>query len=293
MELQEQLLEKARAVLGEAKGNLEELINELESKAQEAEKIKQKYDQLKQKTNAERSRYEEKRSAIEKERDKIREKALKEAEEIVKTANQRIEEAVERIVEKGKKDKEEISKARREVKELKTDVKEEIEDLEQQKKERLRESTEPPEVGDQVRLQDAKTTGELVEVNDGRAVVETGGFRLKTDYGNLVKVEDMSGGKKKKEDRVQVNISRSDFSKQMSPSLNLRGMRGGEAVQELTRYLDKAIAAGRNQVEIIHGKGEGILKKLVHEYLDKRKEVTDYELAPPDRGGAGCTIVYL
>ena len=58
-------------------------------------------------------------------------------------------------------------------------------------------------------------------------------------------------------------------------------------------YLDKAIARGLNQVEIVHGKGEGILKKLVHEYLSERKEVEKFETAPIEHGGAGCTIVYL
>ncbi|HKL18037.1 MAG TPA: Smr/MutS family protein, partial [Halalkalibaculum sp.] len=68
---------------------------------------------------------------------------------------------------------------------------------------------------------------------------------------------------------------------------------GPEAMKEVEYYLDNALAAGLNEVEIIHGKGEGILKSLIHEYLAKRKEVQDYRLAPIEQGGAGCTIVKL
>ncbi len=68
-------------------------------------------------------------------------------------------------------------------------------------------------------------------------------------------------------------------------------MRGDAAMKEVQRYIDDAVAAGRSEVQIIHGKGEGILKKLVHEYLDKRKEVKGYEMAPISQGGAGCTVV--
>ncbi|NIR86544.1 hypothetical protein GWN26_03885, partial [Candidatus Saccharibacteria bacterium] len=68
-------------------------------------------------------------------------------------------------------------------------------------------------------------------------------------------------------------------------------MRGDEAMKEVQRYIDNALAAGKSDVQIIHGKGEGILKKLVHEYLDKRREVEGYEMAPISQGGAGCTVV--
>lgn len=68
-------------------------------------------------------------------------------------------------------------------------------------------------------------------------------------------------------------------------------MRGNEAMKEVQHYIDNALASGRDNVQIIHGKGEGILKNLVHEYLDKRDEVEGYEIAPIEQGGAGCTIV--
>lgn len=289
MQLQNDLLKKARFLLGEAKSDMETLISELETKTQEADELKQKYDELKSHTEKERNRYKEKRSAIEKDKQSIREKALKEAKSIMDSANQKIEEAVERIVEKGQKDEETIKQVRREVEEFREDVDSEIEGLEEEKDQRYWDSKEQPKVGDLVRLKDANTTGELQEVSGNSAVVLAGGLRLKTKYKKLVKVEDAS--KRNKKQKVKVNIVGGGHRRVVKAALSIRGMRGPEAMKEVQDYLDNAIAAGRNEVEIIHGKGEGILKKLVHEYLEKRKEVKSFELAPIEQGGAGCTIV--
>lgn len=290
MELDKSLLSAARTLLGEAKSNMETLISELETKTQEADDLKQKYDRLKAKTEAERHRYEEKRSGIEKDKEAIREKALKEAREIMGSANQRIEAAVEKVVQQGHKDKKTIKEAREEVEQYKEQVDKELNELEQRKgnRKRAQNDEEPPKVGDLVRLQDGKTTGELEDVNGKKAVVMAGGLRLKTRYDNLVKVRDAKDIQKPKQ-KIKINVER----KFVQPSIEIRGMRGEEAMKEVVRYLDDALVAGRNEVDIIHGKGEGILKSLVHEYLDKRKEVKSYEIAPLSRGGAGCTIVKL
>jgi len=290
MKLQDFFLARARSLLGEAKSDMETLISELETKTQEADELKRKYDELKANTEKERHRYEEKRSAIEKEKGKIREKALNEAKSIMDSANKKIEEAVERIVEKGEKDSETIKQAREEVEEFRKQVDTELEDLEEDKAQRFQDSKEKPAVGDLVRLKDAKTTGELKEINGDQAIVSAGGLRLKTKYKKLVKVTDKSNRKKKKQ-KVRVHFEDGSRHKVVKPQLSIRGMRGPEAMKEVQNYLDNAIASGLNEVQIVHGKGEGILKKLVHEYLDERKEVKSYELAPIEQGGAGCTVV--
>ncbi len=291
MKLQDYFLKQARVLLGEAKSDMETLISELETKSQEAEELKQKYDKLKSNTEKARNRYEEKRSAIEKEKDTIREKALNEAKEIMQSANKKIEDAVERIVEKGQKDEETIKEARKEVEEYRSKVDGELEGLEKQREKQVRDNSNPPQVGDIVRLQDANTTGELEEINGKQAVVLAGGLRLKTKYRNLVKVK--SASQKKKQKQVEVNIVGRDSPPVIKPALNIRGMRGPEAMKEVMHYLDNAMAAGKNEVQIIHGKGEGILKKLVHEHLEKRPDIKGYEIAPIEQGGAGCTIAYF
>jgi DNA mismatch repair protein MutS2 len=78
-----------------------------------------------------------------------------------------------------------------------------------------------------------------------------------------------------------------------SPHLDLRGFRGQDALQELDRFLDKAVMAGYNRLELLHGKGDGILRKLLREHLRKQRFVADFESEHADRGGDGVTLVSL
>ena len=75
--------------------------------------------------------------------------------------------------------------------------------------------------------------------------------------------------------------------------LDLRGMRADVAVSELERFLDRAIVGGREEVEVIHGRGTGVLRREIHAFLKTFPAVREYRLAPEDQGGDGMTIVEL
>jgi DNA mismatch repair protein MutS2 len=75
--------------------------------------------------------------------------------------------------------------------------------------------------------------------------------------------------------------------------LSLRGMRLEEALDALRRQIDGAVMAGLHEFAVIHGKGEGVLMKGVHEYLRGEKAVADYYFSRPELGGAGRTEVVL
>ncbi len=76
-------------------------------------------------------------------------------------------------------------------------------------------------------------------------------------------------------------------------NLDLRGMTADIAEQELNRFLDKAILSGREELEIVHGRGTGALRKHVHSILKSFPAVAEFSLANEDRGGDGMTIVKL
>ncbi|MFN1834720.1 endonuclease MutS2 [Balneola sp. MJW-20] len=295
MNISKPILDRSRELVGEAKEAMESLISELETRTQEANELKKKYDELYSKTEKDKNRYENKLASIDREKEKIREKALKEAKHIMDTANQRIESAVQQIIEKDKADKDEIRQIRKDVDEQKVDIEESLNEIEDQKTARERTSKEPPKVGDAVRFKDGNTTGELVEMQGKKAVVLAGGLTLKTNYKNLIKVEKVERKKKtKSRARSSIIVGDSDLtSEAMKPSLHVRGLRADEALKEVTKYLDKAIFRGINRVEIVHGKGDGILKDQIQSYLHTRDDVKSFELAPVDQGGAGCTVVHL
>ncbi|MBO6585627.1 MAG: endonuclease MutS2 [Gracilimonas sp.] len=292
MNLDKKVLERSRVLLGEAKDKMESLITELETKSQQAADLKEKYSRLQDKAESERKKYENKIQAIEKDKEKIREKALKEAKSIMDSANQRVEQAVQKIVEQNKADKDEIKEIRKEVDQEKEDINRSLEEIEDRKEEREQVTDDPPQKGDHVRFKDGNTTGELVEINGNNAVVQAGGLRLKTKYKNLVKVEKQK--KKKSKARSSIMVGDNSLTTEMvKPSIEVRGMRTEDALHEVTQYIDRAVYRNMNQVEIIHGKGDGILRSQIQSYLNTRSDVKNVETAPIERGGSGCTIVEL
>src|SRR5690606_33602755 len=100
--------------------------------------------------------------------------------------------------------------------------------------------------------------------------------------------------------QVKKLVQRSSYTNSLNDAvtnfraeLDLRGMRGEVALQELENYLDKAIMLGFPSIKIIHGKGDGILRKLIRTHLKQYKEVNRMEDEHADRGGDGITYVYL
>lgn len=75
--------------------------------------------------------------------------------------------------------------------------------------------------------------------------------------------------------------------------LDLRGLRAEEALAELAAFLDRAILRGVREVEIVHGRGTGALRREVHAFLKDCPEVATFALAPEDRGGDGMTMAEL
>jgi DNA mismatch repair protein MutS2 len=75
--------------------------------------------------------------------------------------------------------------------------------------------------------------------------------------------------------------------------LDLRGQRPDEALDELSKFIDRATLSGLTDVEVIHGKGTGALRRGVHEQLRGHPAVREFTLAPPDQGGEGVTLVHL
>jgi DNA mismatch repair protein MutS2 len=75
--------------------------------------------------------------------------------------------------------------------------------------------------------------------------------------------------------------------------LDLRGLRADVAIGDLAKFLDGAILGSRDEVEVIHGRGTGVLRREVHAFLKNCSAVREFCLAPEDQGGDGVTIVEL
>ncbi len=316
MGLEPDILTRARGLAGEQKTAMEELIATFESRNQELERQLEAARREKEQAEKERERYEGKVGKLEKERDKIRQQALEEAERIVNSANARIEQTIREIKEAEaekeatKKAREKFETFREDVEARRQNVEEEIEtedeparkepdeapattstngSVKQQAPERAK---GPIHEGDQVVIDGGSTKGEVQEIDDDEAVVVLGAMHMRVDLDRLTKV----GGPR--EQQVTVSQTQGGGSSDIaalraSRRIDVRGQRVEEALIEVQQFVDEAIAANLDQVEILHGKGTGALREAIQEKLARRPDVAGFGDAEWDEGGAGVTIVEL
>ncbi len=152
--------------------------------------------------------------------------------------------------------------------------------------------TAPAELqkGDWVKLIDSETIGQVMEIARDNVIMAMGDLRSVV---KLKRVEKISNKSVPKEIRKSyAHDLTQDFSS-FSTELDLRGRRGEEALHEIEKYLDRAVMMGLSTLKIIHGKGDGILRKLIRGYLSKYPQVARIEDEHADRGGDGITYVHL
>ncbi len=124
----------------------------------------------------------------------------------------------------------------------------------------------------------------------GYWVVETESVRLTIPEGELQPAPDAPATKT----QVQVELaSLGEGGTRAVFELDLRGYRLAAAVDAVEKQVDAASLQGLSMFQILHGTGEGVLGKGVHEYLRNHPAVADYHFARPEEGGYGKTIVRL
>jgi DNA mismatch repair protein MutS2 len=119
---------------------------------------------------------------------------------------------------------------------------------------------------------------------DGAFTVQAGVLRIK------VPAEDLDSAREAPTQAAEMQISK---AASISQKLDLRGFRADEALSALDKYLDDAFLADLHSLQIVHGKGQGILRKVVHQYLESHPAVRDFRLGEMNEGGWGVTVVTL
>ena len=84
-----------------------------------------------------------------------------------------------------------------------------------------------------------------------------------------------------------------DKIKNFKLQIDLRGMRVDEALSAVQHYIDDAVLLSVNEVSTLHGKGNGVLRQIVHDYLRRIPEVKNFADEAIERGGYGITVVYF
>ena len=149
--------------------------------------------------------------------------------------------------------------------------------------------------GDTVRVLTTNTTGEVASLQGDDVVVQCGTFRLSTSLKNI---ERISKTRAKKLERTEGSVSGEGIGSAHaaaleSTRLDLRGLLGDEAVQEVERFIDKLRLNRVTSATIIHGKGTGALRQKVAHCLKQHPAVKSFRLGDWPEGGAGVTIIEL
>lgn len=148
--------------------------------------------------------------------------------------------------------------------------------------------------GDVVKLSGSRQQATLLELPDqkGLARIEVGGIRMEVKADRLVSAPrgaEAPATAKPFEHSASVQAA----TESTSPVLDLRGQRGEEAIEELERFLDRALISHLREVRVIHGHGDGILKKLVRDYLRDSEYAISYRPGERAEGGDGVTVATL
>jgi DNA mismatch repair protein MutS2 len=163
----------------------------------------------------------------------------------------------------------------------------------------------PLVAGDTVRIKGLTSVGVIDSIDGGKAVVIFGGMKTKMRLERLEHAEKPKEQMTKAEERNS-NIAGSygvvskdtrnviDNRKlNFKQDIDVRGMRGDEAINAITYFIDDAILVGVSRVRILHGTGSGILRQLIRQYLATIPNVTHYRDEHVQFGGSGITVVDL
>ena len=151
-------------------------------------------------------------------------------------------------------------------------------------------------IGMPVRIDGQTTIGELMELNEKTAVVAFDSMYVTVDASRLQHISDDEKRKIRRSVRqggLQQSYEMNERRLKFKPGLDVRGMRADEAVSRVAAFIDEAVMVGAFEVKILHGKGNGILRHVVREYLQTVDIVSNIHDEHVDFGGAGITVVEL
>ncbi len=258
--------------LNERKAALDTAEHEVKSAMKEAEDLKKAYQSRVKEIDYQRDK-------IMQAADRKAEKFIAQAEETSKDIIRSMEEAARDIARKG------YNVKRRELKTLRGV----IDKRHQKRTEReIENSPKPfePKVGVTAMVAGSGLVGIINEIRNGRAYMTAGPMSVDVPLSQLIATDK----------KAQVATPPQDTTKLPRPesvpsSIMVRGMLVAEAMPLVENYLDKAYRSNHSVVTIIHGRGEGILRREVHSLCSRLSYVKSYRLGVEGEGGYGVTIV--
>jgi len=259
---------------------VEIFLNDIEKKASKLNEKLKKMELENARLKGLSNLYEKNLEKLKNEKANVIRQAKIEADEYLNDMNKQIENVVKKIRE-TKAEKEVIYESKKTIKKFKDSAKITLQQLE------VSPEDVELEIGNFVKIKDSNTIGEIIELNKTKklATILAGGLKINTSLSSLIKTK-----KDKKTDRKSTynfNVA------EIKTRLDIRGQRPDEAEYNIVKFIDEAYFSGQQKVEILHGKGTGVLRKLVSEILKNHENVNTFYNAAIEHGGAGITVVEI
>ncbi len=211
--------------------------------------------------------------------------AAAEAQELIQKANSQIERTIKEIKE-AQAEKTKTKEIRQNL-EIAQKAKEAAEEKKKEEGEVVL------KVGDTVCIEEMQVVGEVLAISDTDATILFDSVRLRTSPDKLRKVSRAEARKTQRRWQNGLAEDLSEKAEHFDLTLDVRGHRAEEALDIVDKYLDEAKLLSIKEVSILHGKGNGILRKLIREKLSHMREVEHFCDASLETGGTGITRVFF
>lgn len=319
MGLPKEVLKIAEAKLGADVVNFDKNLKDLEREKQFLFKKRNDIKERDERLNELIEKYESRLNQVNKQKKDILESANQKAETLISEANSRIENTIREIKE-SQAEKQKTRKLRADLelfKEKQQQDSEKEQDKINKKIEKLKNKQDnrskkkqgkegQPQieklvkkkeisVGDKVKMKGQTMAGEVLEINGKKATVSFGLIKTTVALDKLTHTSNAEYEKVQKTVKSQFSMSENYTKRRLNfkPELDVRGERADDAMMEVQDFIENAIVLGISQVQILHGKGSGILRKLLRQYLQTVDMVSGFSDAHEDFGGAGITVVEI
>ena len=327
--LPEDVIDDASKIVGRDYINADKYLQDIVRDKRYWENKRQNVHQLEKQLDQQIEQHRTELESLQKERKSILREAKEKADQLIQDSNAMIENTI-RTIKEAQADKELTRLARQELTDFKdsldnkTDSEEELKI--QRKMERIRQSQErraqrkqqeknakttdirqseadntpapakqPYSLGDTVRLKGQTSIGEVINVNRNDVTVAFGQITTVVKANRLEPAQPV----KAQDIRTATYVSRQThediYNRKLAfkPDIDVRGMRGDEAIQTVMHFIDDATLIGMSRVRILHGTGNGILRNLIRQYLHTVPAVMNYHDEHIQFGGHGITVVDL
>jgi DNA mismatch repair protein MutS2 len=282
--LPQNTLQEAEKLVGKDLAGFEKLVRSLEKEKQllteKTKKLERHESELKQSL----TKYQTLSTELETRKKEIINKAKEEASNLLKDTNREIEKTI-RHIRANQAHKQETQKVRRNLQSLT----QRVEPLPVKVEKRIEGDLKE---GDRVRIIGQDSSGVILSIQGKNATVQFGELK---SVAKLDKLEKITGAvereiaTKLRTSGINVHEKRTNFS----DTLDVRGKRVDEVFSLLDQFMDTAILLGQGELKVLHGKGEGVLRKVVRDHLKRYKEVASMKDEHIERGGDGITVIIL